>query len=168
MDKPVEEKTEGVENNIQLLQSIDERLKAMEKREKKSRRSRRIILIAVLALLVLLAAVAGPKLVRAVRTVNEMSEKLGAYSQILEDVDTEKIKDAVDFLNSVDLEGLSGTVEETMDVVSELDIESLNDTIVQAKSVMEKLDGLDLEKLGETLDSFNDVLGPFLKYFKGK
>lgn len=150
---------------LELLQSMSERLERIEKRQRAARGWRLVIWLCVIAMLCAVVIYFGPGVVERVQKYNAAMERASQLSEQLGELDLSGLKNTVDYLKNVDYDALkekTAEASELLSKLSKLDIDKLGATEDLAK-LMETLDKLDINKLSTTIEEFNDSIALLLK-----
>lgn len=126
----------------ELIASLQRRIDAMERREAERKAKRIIVSAVVLAVIVILVLIATPRVNAAMRTLNQVTDTVQKYSSQLKELDADKLRDAIQFINHLNLDALDKAgdqldgvdLDEILSEVSHL--ESENGSLKQLKSAI--------------------------------
>ena len=90
----------------ELIASLQRRIDAMERREAERKAKRIIVSAVVLAVIVILVLIATPRVNAAMRTLNQVTDTVQKYSSQLKELDADKLRDAIQFINHLNLDAL--------------------------------------------------------------
>lgn len=135
------------QEQLELIKSMSERLERMEKRQKLAR-TRSLIIWCIAAVLVVAAVVlAAPKVTAVLRSYNDAVVQIEKVSAVLDGVKLDAVKDALEYVETVDFK-------------------TLKVKAVQIEKLTSQLSKLDVEELNTVIGKLNTALEPILEFFK--
>lgn len=103
---------QDVQTERELIDSLQRRIDAMERREAELK-ARRLVLHGVLTIVLLVAILlAAPRVRAAVKTLDQVSSTVQKYSLQLKELDPQKLQGAIKVINGLDTDALDKAGEE--------------------------------------------------------